>query len=204
MVAYWNWALPGNCNSCFWKSRPGEETGGVAWPTLVGVTSVEAAGLAARRIAVSGHRGLPGTTAGLVDKAIRGTLAAAGPGVTGISCLADGTDQIFARAVNDLGGGLEAVIPAGRYRDSLPAESHCEYDQLLASADAVRHLPFAEPTPESYMAASRLMIDCADELYAVWDGRPARGYGGTADVVAYAREHGKPVHVIWPAGATRD
>jgi hypothetical protein len=53
------------------------------------------------------------------------------------------------------------------------------------------------------MAASRLMIDTADELLAVWDGQPARGHGGTADVVAYARSHGKPVHVIWPAGAER-
>ncbi len=164
----------------------------------------ETAGLSALRIAISGHRRLPRPTAELVDRAIRGTLAAAGPGVTGISCLADGADQIFARAVTDLGGGLEAVIPAGRYRDRLPADAHAEYDRLLAAAAAVRRLPFAEPTSESYMAASKLMIDTADELYAVWDGQPARGYGGTADVVAYAREHGKPVHVIWPPGARRD
>ena len=31
------------------------------------------------------------------------------------------------------------------------------------------------------MAASKLMIDESDELYAVWDGNPARAYGGTAD-----------------------
>jgi hypothetical protein len=164
----------------------------------------EAAGPSARRIAISGHRGLPSPTADLVDRAIRGTLAAAGPEVTAISCLADGADQIFARAVTDLGGELEAVIPADQYRDVLPADSRPEYDRLLATAAAVRQLPFTAPTSESYMAASRLMIDTADELYAVWDGQPARGYGGTADVVAYAFEHGKPVHVIWPAGAERD
>jgi hypothetical protein len=169
------------------------------------VTSVdEAAGLSARRIAISGHRRLPDLTAGLVETAIRGTLAEAAPAVTGISCLADGADQIFARAVTDLGGGLEAVIPADQYRDGLPADSHPEFDRLLAKAAAVRCLPFAEPTSESYMAASRLMVDAADELFAVWDGGPARGHGGTADVVAYARERGKRVHVIWPAGAQRD
>ena len=54
------------------------------------------------------------------------------------------------------------------------------------------------------MAASKLMIETADELYAVWDGKPARSYGGTADVVAYARERGTPVRVIWPDGAQRD
>jgi hypothetical protein len=183
----------------------GEMTRNGSWSNLVIVTSVgEAAGLSARRIAISGHRRLPGLTADLVETAIRGTLAEAAPGVIGISCLADGADQIFARAVTDLGGGLEAVIPADQYRDGLPADSHSQYDRLLAKAAAVRRLPFAEPTSESYMAASKLMIDTADELIAVWDGQPARGYGGTADVVAYAREHGKPVHVIWPPGAQRD
>jgi hypothetical protein len=54
------------------------------------------------------------------------------------------------------------------------------------------------------MAASTFMLGRADHLWAIWDGRPARGYGGTADVVAYARENGLPVRVIWPDGAHRD
>jgi hypothetical protein len=124
--------------------------------------------------------------------------------VTGLSCLADGADQIFARAVTDLGGTLEAIIPAAEYREKLPADSHLGYDALFAQAAAVHQLPFIESTPESHMAASKLMIDQADELYAVWDSKSARSYGGTADVVAYAREHGTPVRVIWPNGAQRD
>lgn len=123
---------------------------------------------------------------------------------TGLSCLADGADQIFARAVLDLGGTLEVIIPAEEYRSGLPAEVHAEYDDLLTRAVAVHLLPFTESTAESHMAASKLMVDKADELYAVWDGKPARAYGGTADVVAYARDHNTPVQVIWPAGATRD
>ena len=38
----------------------------------------------------------------------------------------------------------------------------------------------------------------------MWDGEAARASGGTADVVAYAREHGTPVRVIRPDGAQRD
>ena len=155
------------------------------------------------RIAVSGHRGLPAATVRLVDKAIRAALAAEAD-VTGLSCLADGADQIFARGVADAGGRLEAVIPAEQYRQGLPEEAWPEYDALLARATAVHRLPLTESTSESHMAASRLMVDHADELYAVWDGLPARSYGGTADVVAYARERGMPVKVIWPDGATRD
>jgi hypothetical protein len=156
------------------------------------------------RIAISGHRGLPAPTARLADQAIRAGLAQHASDITGISCLADGADQIFARAVTDLGGALEAVIPAAQYRDGLPADARPEYDDLLARAAAVRRLPFTESTSESHMAASKLMVDSADELYAVWDGKPTRGYGGTADVVAYAREHNTPVRVIWPDGAQRD
>jgi hypothetical protein len=156
------------------------------------------------RIAISGHRGLPGPTARLVDEAIRAALAEHAHDMTGISCLADGADQIFARAVTDLGGILEVVIPAAEYRDGLPADAHPEYDDLFDRATGVRYLPFAESTSESHMAASKLMIETADELYAVWDGKPARSYGGTADVVAYARERGTPVRVIWPDGAQRD
>jgi hypothetical protein len=39
---------------------------------------------------------------------------------------------------------------------------------------------------------------------AVWDGLPARSYGGTADVVEYARQRNIPVQVIWPAGASAE
>jgi hypothetical protein len=156
------------------------------------------------RIAISGHRGLPTPTARLVDHALRAALAERTPDVTGLSCLADGADQIFARAITDLGGAVEAVIPATEYRAGLPADARPEYDDLLALATAVHRLPFTESSSESHMAASKLMVDEADELYAVWDGKPARAYGGTADVVAYARENGIPVHVIWPEGAQRD
>lgn len=156
------------------------------------------------RIAISGHRGLNAHTADLIDQALRERLSKHPADVTGLSCLADGADQIFAHAVIDLGGILEVIIPAKEYRAGLPAAAHSEYDDLLTRAVAVHRLPFVESTPESHMAASKLMVDEADELYAVWDGKPARAYGGTADVVAYARDHDTPVEVIWPVGAERD
>ncbi len=157
-----------------------------------------------RRIAISGHRGLPQHTARLIDEAIRAALAGQAADAVGLSCLADGADQIFARAFLDLGGHIEAVVPAARYRDDLPSGAWPEYDRLLALADTVHRLDFTESTSEAHMAASRFMLSQADELWAVWDGKPARGYGGTADVVACANESEIPVQVIWPAGARRD
>ncbi|MGH3813558.1 MAG: hypothetical protein ACRDUV_14085 [Pseudonocardiaceae bacterium] len=157
-----------------------------------------------RVIGITGHRGLPSLTARLVTQALREVLAEYASDVTGVTSLADGADQLFARAVLDQGGLLEVIVPAARYRDGLPAESHAEYDDLLGHAIKVHRLDFTESTSESHMAASELMISMVDELFAVWDQQPARGYGGTADVVAHAYDRGRSVRVIWPDGATRD
>ena len=158
------------------------------------------------RIAISGHRGLPAATEQLVDQAIRDQLAsdATDDNLVGLSNLADGADQIFARAVLDAGGQLEVIIPAAHYRDGLPEAAHAGYDSLLSAASQVDRLGYIESTAEAHMAASEAMLARADRLYAVWDGKPARGYGGTADVVAEAQRRGVPVTVIWPEGASRE
>lgn len=156
------------------------------------------------RIAISGHRGMPAHSSRIIEQAIRSALDDEHAGVIGLSCLADGPDQTFARAVLDHGGTIEAVVPAERYREGLPEEAHAEYDALLTQAANVHRLPRTKSDSDAHMAASAYMVDRADELWAVWDGKPSRGYGGTADVVGYARDHGVPVRVIWPEGATRD
>jgi hypothetical protein len=147
---------------------------------------------------------LPPETARLVDEAVRAVLSGQAADAIGLSLLADGADQIVASAFLDLGGHIEAVVPAASYREGLPSGVWPEYDRLLARADRVHRLDFTESTSEAHMVASEFMLRQADELWAIWDGKPARGYGGTADVVAHARERGIPVQVIWPAGARRD
>lgn len=156
------------------------------------------------RIAVCGDRGFTPDVEALIDEAVRAELARYPPDeLVGISCIAGGADQIFARGVLDHGGRLEVVVPAARYRDALPQEGHAAYDDLFKRASAVRRLNHVESTPESHMDASIEMLKDADMLFAVWDGLPARSFGGTADVVDYAREHDIPVTVIWPVGAYR-
>ncbi|CAM5398823.1 hypothetical protein [Streptomyces abikoensis] len=157
------------------------------------------------RIGITGHRGLPEHVEGRVRQA----LAAAVKGRTasdlvGVSCIADGPDAWFAQAVLDHGGRLEVVIPAEAYRDGLPGWHHEDYDRLLRQASDVHRTGLADSDEQAHMAGSELLVGLVDEVFAVWDGLPARGYGGTADVVAYARRTGVPVHVLWPEGATRD
>lgn len=157
------------------------------------------------RIAVTGHRGLPDDTATLIDSAIRAELSASRDDeLIGVTCLADGADQIFARTILDLGGALEVIIPASTYRDGLPAKYHPEYDQLLTAAHNIHRLPHVISDESAHMDASNHMLSLADHVLAVWDGKPARGYGGTADVITEAHARGLPVTIIWPDGATRE
>ncbi len=158
------------------------------------------------RIAVSGHRGLSAEVEASITQGIQRELdrvAAPSAELIGLSCLADGADQIFASAVLAHGGTLEVVVPAEEYRAGLPESAKAQYDKLMDSASVVHRCPHQESTSEAHMDASRFMVDNADRLIAVWDGEPARSYGGTADVVTYAREKGVPVSVVWPEGASR-
>jgi hypothetical protein len=157
------------------------------------------------RLAVTGHRGLCSRTAHLIDAALRTEIARyTDRALVGISCLADGADTLFAQAVLDAGGQLRVVVPAAGYRDCLPAPHHAVYDALLAAATTVTTLDHVESDAAAHLDASLRMLADADRLLAVWDGEPARGPGGTADVVAAAHERGLPVIVLWPRGAVRD
>jgi hypothetical protein len=65
------------------------------------------------RIGVTGHTNLTADTVPLVADGILAVLAGYPvPDLVGVTCLARGADQVFARAVLDLGGTLEVVLPA--------------------------------------------------------------------------------------------
>jgi hypothetical protein len=148
---------------------------------------------------------MPTHTERVVDTALRNEVRGRADGeLVGLSCIADGADTLFARAVLDAGGELVVIVPAEQYREGLPTEHHPTYDALMARAADVIRLDHTESNSDAHMEASVRMIEQADALVAVWDGKPARGYGGTADVVDAAREQGVPVTVVWPEGATRD
>lgn len=156
------------------------------------------------RIGITGHTNLTTATSRLVCEALEAELDRHAD-VVGMSCLARGADQIFARVVLNGGGTLEVVLPAADYRErKVKPDNLAAFDGLIAEATIVHTMPLAESNSDAYMAASERILDSADAIFAVWDGRPATGRGGTADVVHAARERGLPVTVVWPEGAERD
>ncbi|MGP2440717.1 hypothetical protein [Streptomyces sp. JW3] len=156
------------------------------------------------RVGITGHRGLGADAErrvrNMLDEAVNAYDAA---DLVGVSCIADGPDAWFAEAVVRRGGRLEVVVPAAGYRDALPQQHRATYDTLLGQASDIHETGMDESTSEAHMAGSEILVGLSDELLAVWDGEPARGLGGTADVVGYARRSGVPVRILWPKGATR-
>lgn len=156
------------------------------------------------RIGVTGHSNLTARSLPVVASAIRAVLDGIAPPVLGMTCLARGADQVFARTVLDAGGEIEVVLPAVDYRDArvdpdeLPA-----FDALIAAASAVVTMPFATSCRAAYEAANDHVLGRADRLLAVWDGSAPDGRGGTSDAVQRARAAGIDIVVVWPVGAAR-
>jgi len=157
----------------------------------------------ARRLGVTGHQVLPTTVLALIKADLQEAVDRAGTNATGVTSLAAGSDQLFAREVLAAGGQLYAVLPCQGYAATFDGSDQVTYQDLLEQAETVETLPFAEPSEQAFYAAGRRVVDLCDLLLAIWDGQPARGLGGTADVVTYARQSGREVRVIWPAGTSR-
>lgn len=112
-----------------------------------------------------------------------------------VSALAKGADQIVAHvAMEKLGATLDAVLPAepDEYRkDFNDADDLRDFNSLFEKAvnyPFLRALNTSFPTSknEGYEQAGKALVDACEILVAVWDGKPARGQGGTASIVSYA------------------
>jgi hypothetical protein len=113
----------------------------------------------------------------------------------GLSSLAVGADQIFAESILQHGGRLQAIIPFEGYEMKFAnGYDRQTYDCLLKRAE-ITVLPKPRSDEEGYYAAGRKVVELADTLVAVWDGKPAAGLGGTGDVVKYATRLKK--QVVW-------
>lgn len=110
------------------------------------------------RLAATEHRSLSEKTTVLVDAALRseiGKRAESGP-LVGLSCIADGADTLFARAILDHGGTLHVIVPAHKHRDGLPEDHHATYDVLIANAAEIIRLGLdhVESDADAHMNAS--------------------------------------------------
>jgi hypothetical protein len=116
-----------------------------------------------------------------------------------VSPLAEGADRLVVKAVlRQPGARLEAMLPLpiDDYQEdfSTPA-SRREFDRLLSLAHRTTIMPPMPSRDAAYSQAGQQVVARCDVLIALWDGLPARGEGGTAETVAWARAQGVPL--VW-------
>ena len=147
-------------------------------------------------IGITGHRHLENYTAWpWVEEAMGRELDALPPPLVAVTSLAVGADQLLASLVVERGGQIEAILPFRDYQRTFEPEELASYQGLLAIA-RLETLAVPGSDEDAYLAAGESVARRSDLLFAVWDGSPARGKGGTADVVAYARRRRMPwVHL---------
>lgn len=158
-----------------------------------------------QKIAISGHRKF------LNESEVRDNIAlslqyfqAIDKDLQAISALAVGADTIFAQEAIKLKISVRYVLPfeLEEYKkDFSPTELLLLQDLLAQNQqqyEVVNSLkdPSPETRNEAYLAVGKRLVDDCDVLVAVWDGKDAKGKGGTGDVVAYAHSTGKEVHIL--------
>lgn len=152
-------------------------------------------------VGFSGHRSLadPAGIAARIGAILDELAATHGPLVV-TSSLAKGADAIFVKAAikRRIPVLLVLPFPPARFQRDFESGEWADVEPALAQAAHVEIVHGEESDEEAYMETGVRIVDDADVLVAVWDGKPTNGLGGTGDVVAYARAMGKPVRWLNP------
>lgn len=152
------------------------------------------------RIGFSGHQYRENLDWAWVRQAIERELESLTSTFVGLSCLAAGSDQIFADAVMKKNANFVAVIPMSNYEKFFSEPRYlAEYKRLLPLATKRIFLQRDNiPAENAFLLAGQYIVENSDALLVVWDGHATRGLGGTADVVDYARKRKRPICHINP------
>ena len=148
------------------------------------------------RIGVSGHQDREGIDWEWTGEALKKALTDFCTSLEGWSSLAVGADQLFARTVLDLGGHIVTVVPGDWYEDCFDEATLSAYRDLLTRGQSVTLGGLHGE--EAFLAAGLKVADSTELLVAIWDGKPAKGKGGTSDVVEHALRSGRRVLRIDP------
>ena len=154
------------------------------------------------KIGITGHQNLANPT--WVKLEISRILHLQPIPLIGISSLAIGADQLFAQAILDCGGALQVIVPFDKYTEVFEADGLKGYNRLLSDASLIETLSLTGSHEEAFFTAGKRVVDTAELVIAVWNGKPAAGLGGTADVVEYAKIQRKPYIHINPLSRKTD
>lgn len=156
------------------------------------------------KIGITGHQRVENISDwAWVESALSESIKKFDKPLLGITSLAIGSDQIFAKVILDFSGSLWVVLPFEGYENIFQnGIARKDYLLLLKRAEKVETLGMKKNKEESYLAAGKRIVDLADVMIAVWNGKQASGLGGTADVVEYTKRVGKKIIHLNPIEKT--
>jgi hypothetical protein len=150
-------------------------------------------------VGFTGHRKIsdPEKIGGVVSRELESLSERIAGELAAVSSVASGGDTLFAEEAIKLGIPWVAILPFPREefaKDFEPAD--WERAKQCISKAMIEEI--WSPTPDrpgAYHDVGIKTVDECDILFAVWDGGPSGGKGGTADIVEYARRRRKPL--VW-------
>ncbi len=145
-------------------------------------------------VGVTGHQRItPASLLDWVSESLENAVSYYGL-TEGLTCLAIGADQLFARVLITKNIPYCAVIPSSDYNSTFKTSNSLkEFEKLRSHAKNIVQLPFEHPTEEAFLEGGKYVVTKSQILFAVWDGKPSKGKGGTADIVDFAAKNGKIV-----------
>lgn len=175
-------------------------------------------------VGITGHRVLPSEAQERIIRQVREVLAEVQKGTRELlsergSCLppgcvngeprfrlltplAEGADRLAAREALSLGYSLQCPLPfaQGFYESTFTGDDaeHTEFRELLGKAESVLELAGSNErfTSQAYADVGSIVVNHADFLLAIWDGKPNRYIAGTYATVNQALRRHIPVIVI--------
>ena len=155
-------------------------------------------------IGFTGHRSLPDEDKS--RKLIYGFLKDKKetiPGmVYGVSSAAAGGDLIFAESCIQLEIPLRILLPMpqGQFRADFDAATWMQVQEVVKKAVSVEVTGGDQSRDERYYECGIETVHQSRLLLALWNGEPARGLGGTENILEFARQLGRPV--VWIHSST--
>ena len=155
-------------------------------------------------VGFTGHRQVadPEVARAAIARALQRLQAAAGRPLAAVSSAASGSDTLFAEAALAQGLAWTLLLPLAlaEFRKDFDEADWERVRRLLPQAARMSVEPPQPTREDAYLACGRRTVDESDAVIAYWDGRPAAGRGGTAEIVDYVRAQQKPLWWIHADG----
>lgn len=150
------------------------------------------------KVGITGHQDLSKHSLEWIKQSLENFIAA-NTIEKGYSSLAAGADQLFVKCLKQVHISYDIIVPCRKYESTFKMEDDLKtFNTLLQCADNVVILDYDRPGENAFYDAGIKIVELSDHMIAIWNGYPAKGLGGTADIVKKALDNRKEVFHINP------